>query len=74
MAIWQRQGAVHVQDVVLCAQEALQILGVSGHLLGYGVYTPPADQRLHDQQRHSVLLTVHHHLQTLEEEMTFIFN
>lgn len=63
MAVWQRQGAVHVQDVVLCAQEALQVLRVRGHLLGHGVHAPPADQSLHEQQRHSLLLTVHHYLQ-----------
>lgn len=63
MAVWQRQGAVHVQDVVLCAQEALQVLRVRGHLLGHGVHTLPADQSLHEQQRHALVLTVHHRLQ-----------
>lgn len=63
MAVRQWQGAVHVQDVVLCTQEALQVLRVRGHLLGHGVHAPPADQSLHEQQRHSLLLTVHHHLQ-----------
>lgn len=58
MAVWQRQGAIHVQDVMLCAQEALQVLRVRRHLLGHGIYTPPADQ-----QWHSLLLTIHHHLQ-----------
>lgn len=67
MAVWQRQGAIHVQDVVLCAQEALQVLRVRGHLLGYGVHATPADQSLHEQQRHSLLLTVHHHLQKPEQ-------
>lgn len=63
MSIRQRQGAVHVQDVMLCAQEALQVLRVRGHLLGNSIHAPPADQSLHEQQRHSLLLTVHHHLQ-----------
>lgn len=63
MAVGQRQGTVHMQDVVLCAQEALQVLRVRGHLLGHGVHAPPADQSLCEQQRHSLLLTVHHHLQ-----------
>lgn len=63
MAVMQWQGAVHVQDVVLCAQEALQVLRVRGHLLGHGVHAPRADQSLHEQQRHSLLLTIHHHLQ-----------
>lgn len=67
MAVRQRQGAVHVQDVVLCAQEALQILGVRRHLLRHGVHAPPADQSLHKQQGRSLLLTVHHHLQKPEQ-------
>lgn len=62
MAVRQWQGAVHVQDVVLSAQEALQVLRVRGHLLGNSVHTPPADQSLHEQQRHSLLFTIHHHL------------
>lgn len=66
MAVWQRQGAVHVQDVVLCAQEALQVLRVRGHLLGHGIHAPRADQSFHEQQRHSFLLAVHHHLQKPE--------
>lgn len=45
MAVWQRQGAIHVQDVMLCAQEALQVLRVRRHLLRHGIYTPPADQQ-----------------------------
>lgn len=72
MAVWQRQGAIHVQDVVLCAQEALQVLRVRGHLLGYGVHATPADQSLHEQQRHSLLLTVHHHLQKPEERESLV--
>lgn len=63
MAVWQGQGAVHVQDVVLCAQEVFQVLRVRGHLLGHGVQAPHADQSLHEQQRHSFLLTFHHHLE-----------
>lgn len=50
MSVRQRQGAVHVQDVVLCAQEALQVLRVGGHLLGHSIHAPPADQSLHEQQ------------------------
>lgn len=64
MAVRQRQGAVHVQDVVLCVQEALQVLRVRRHLLRHGVHAAPADQFLHDQQRDALLLSVHHHLQT----------
>lgn len=62
MAVWQREGPVHVQDVVLCAQEALQVLRVRGHLLGHGVHAPCADQSLGEEQRHALLLPVHHHL------------
>lgn len=62
MAVWQREGPVHVQDVVLCAQEALQVLRVRGHLLGHGVHAPRADQSLGEEQRHAFLLPVHHHL------------
>lgn len=62
MAIRQREGPVHVQDVVLCAQETLQVLRVRGHLLGHGVHAPCADQSLGEEQRHAFLLTVHHHL------------
>lgn len=62
MAIRQREGAVHVQDVVLCAQEALQVLRVRGHLLGHGVGAACADQSLGEEQRHAVLLSIHHHL------------
>lgn len=67
MAVRQRQGAVHVQDVVLCAQEALQILGVGRHLLRHGVHAPPADQCLHKQQGHALLLAVHHPLHKPEQ-------
>lgn len=66
MAIWQREGPVHVQDVVLCAQEALQVLRVRGHLLGHSVRAPCADQSLGEEQRHAFLLTVHHHLYTTD--------
>lgn len=62
MAVGQWQGTVHVQNVVLCAQEALQVLRVRGHLLGHSVHAPPADRSLREEQRHSLLLTVHHHL------------
>lgn len=62
MAVWQREGPVHVQDVMLCAQEALQVLRVRGHLLGHGVHAPCADQSLGEEQRHAFLLPVHHHL------------
>lgn len=59
VAVLQGQGAVHVEDVVLGAEEALQVLGVRGHLLGHGVHTPPAGQSLHAPQRHPLLLSVH---------------
>lgn len=62
MAVRQRQRAVHVQNVVLRAQEALQVLRVRGHLLGHGVHAAGADQSLGEEQRHAVLLSVHHHL------------
>lgn len=62
MTIWQREGPVHVQDVVLCAQEALQVLRVRGHLLGHGVRAACADQSLGEEQRHAVLLSIHQHL------------
>lgn len=62
MAIRQREGAVHVQDVVLCAQEALQVLRVRGHLLGHGVHAACAEQSLGEEQRHAFLLSIHHHL------------
>lgn len=62
MAVGQWQGTIHVQDVVLCAQEALQVLRVRSHLLGHGIHTPPADRSLREKQRHPLLLTVHHHL------------
>lgn len=62
MAIWQRQWAVHVQNVVLCAQEALQVLRVRGHLLGHSVHAAGADQSLGEEQRHAFLLSIHHHL------------
>lgn len=62
MAVWQREGAVHVQDVVLRAQEALQVLRVRGHLLGHGVHAACADQCLGEEQRHALLLSIHHHL------------
>lgn len=68
MAVWQRQGTIHVQDVVLCAQEAFQVLRVRGHLLGDGIHAPPADQSLHEQQRHSLLITVHHSLEKASKE------
>lgn len=66
MAIWQREGAVHVQDVVLCAQKALQVLRVRGHLLGHGVHAAGADQSLGQEQRHAFLLSIHHHLDGAE--------
>lgn len=66
MAIWQREGAVHVQDVVLCAQEAVQVLRVRGHLLGHGVRAACADQSLREEQRHAFLLSIHHHLCTTD--------
>lgn len=49
VAARQRQGAVHVQDVVLRAQEALQVLRVGGHLLRHGVHAACADQSLHEE-------------------------
>lgn len=56
-----------MQDIVLRAQEALQVLGVRGHLLGHGVHTPCVDQSLHEEQRHPFLLTIHYHLQKPEQ-------
>lgn len=69
MAVRQRQGTVHVQDVVLCPQKTLQVLRVRGHLLEHGVHAPPADQSLHEEQRHSLFLSVYRHLQDKAKEM-----
>lgn len=66
MAVRQREGAVHVQDVVLGAQEALQVLRVRGHLLGHGVHAACAEQSLGEEQRHALLLSIHHHLDTTD--------
>lgn len=68
MAVRQRQGAIHVQDIVLCAEETLQVLRVRGHLLGHCVRATPADQSLHEDQRHSLFLTVHNHLQKADRQ------
>lgn len=68
VAAVEGQRPVHVQQVMLEAEEAVQVVWVVAHLLGDGLDPPPAGQGLHKEQLGGPLLVTGAHLAQLDRE------